>query len=359
MNTQIHEEAANWLVELRTSDNDAATRRRFDAWIRKSPEHLRAYLELTEIWQDASFVGDGTELSRAELIANARTDDNVVSLSEEEKGGRKPSRLNSSLLTPHSSLKFWSAIAASIFIVALGMWFYLQRDTYMTTIGEQRTLRLADGSTIELNSQSRVRVRYTDRERNVELLAGQALFRVAKDRARPFIVKTDGTQVRAVGTQFDIYRRPNGTTVTVLEGRVLVTQSAVNGEQPRENFSLPTFPLSPITLTAGEQVTLKVAAPTDDRSLPTEVKPADLETATAWTRQQLIFKSTPLSEVADEFNRYNTRKLAIDCDTQICDLKISGVYSSTDPDVLITFLREQPGVTVDDTGDEIIVARIR
>src|SRR5690606_26847429 len=89
--------------------------------------------------------------------------------------------------------------------------------------GEQRTVTLADGSVIELNARSRIKVRYADRERAIDLLQGQALFRVAKDPTKPFIVASGGTYVRAVGTQFDVYKKSVGTVVTVVEGRVAVT----------------------------------------------------------------------------------------------------------------------------------------
>src|SRR5205823_2531257 len=102
----------------------------------------------------------------------------------------------------------------------------------------ERSIALPDGSLIELNARSSVRVRFTSNERAVELFEGQALFRVAKDPARPFIVSSDGKRVRAVGTQFDVYRKKASTTVTVLEGRVTVGRAAAEGT------SLPTAQLS-------------------------------------------------------------------------------------------------------------------
>jgi transmembrane sensor len=350
MNNQIYEEAAYWLVEFRTGKNDPATRKRFDKWIRKSPEHLRAYLEITEIWQDAPFVGHRADLSVEDLVTDSRTGDNVVSLGTKESGLTQ-SKTYSVFRTGSWAL---AAIAASVLLisVAIGSWLYFNRDIYTTSTGAQRSIRLADGSTIELNSQSKVRVRYGENQRNVELLEGQALFHVAKDTARPFIVATDTTQVRAVGTQFDVYRKVSGTTVTVLEGRVAiepVPHAAGIGHS------------API-LAAGEQLTIP-KLPGQDRQMLLAQK-ADIETATAWTQNRLIFKSTPLTAVAEEFNRYNRRHIIIRCDNaglsaeaSICDLKISGVYSSTDPRLLVRFLREQPGISVDDTGNEVVVTR--
>jgi ferric-dicitrate binding protein FerR (iron transport regulator) len=85
-----------------------------------------------------------------------------------------------------------------------------------------RTLTLEDGSTVELDSGSRIRIAYGGHERQVELLDGQALFRVAHDLTRPFIVHTRATNIQAIGTQFDVYKKDTGTIVTVVEGRVAV-----------------------------------------------------------------------------------------------------------------------------------------
>ena len=99
------------------------------------------------------------------------------------------------------------AVAASVILALFGAWAWGQRHTYSTGIGEQRSLALEDGSSIKLNAMSRIRVRFTATRRDIELIEGQAFFRVAKDKTRPFIVESKGTQVRAVGTEFDVYRR--------------------------------------------------------------------------------------------------------------------------------------------------------
>jgi transmembrane sensor len=169
----------------------------------------------------------------------------------------------------------------------------------------------------------------------VTLLAGQALFRVAKDAQRPFVVRAGDTQVRAVGTEFDVYKKQSETVVTVVEGRVETYE-----ESSRAGGGA-------IVLSAGEQLTV----------LPhTVTKPtrADPSVATAWLQQRLIFEETPLSEVAEEFNRYNQRPLSIE-DRELQGLRISGVYSSTDPASLINFLRSQSSIKVIETENAVRV----
>jgi transmembrane sensor len=225
--------------------------------------------------------------------------------------------------------------------LALGVmtWYDGHRHpTYSTEIGENRSITLADGSTVNLNARSKLRIRFSKAERQVELLEGQALFEVRHDAHRPFIVRSGGTLVRAVGTQFDVYRGSGGTTVTVLEGRVTVAD-AVRAPDPAH----ATF------VSAGEQVTATA-------QVITKPKHTDVAAATAWTQHRLIFDGTPLSEVVDDFNRYNARQLIIE-DRELADFHVSGVYTSTDPASLIRFLREQPGVEVAETANAVHIHR--
>ena len=326
LNTQIYEEACEWFVEFRGGDLDGAARREFDLWVRKSPEHLSAYLEVAAIWNEGPALDPQQKWDADTLIAQAARDPgNVVTLAPPTPSSRR---------TPGSSqTRFLWAASVAIACVGAALLMWSTRDPrYATGIGEQRSLTLADGSTVELNSRSKIKIRYSARARDIELLEGQALFRVEKDPTRPFIVGSGATRVRAVGTQFDVYRKSTGTVVTVVEGRVAI----VGGEQK-------------LSLGAGEQLT---ATP---RALKKAAHP-NVVTATAWTQRQLVFDSASLAEVAEEFNRYNERQLVID-ETAPYDFHISGVFSSTEPASLIRFLRERPGVRVIETAGEIRVVK--
>ena len=224
-NRQISDEAADWFVEFSTGEPSDQERRVFDAWLRKSPEHVCAYLELFSIWEDASLVDAGRAASADELVALCRDGSStVVSLHAADASNPSgPAREAAQPVRRTRSAAAWTMAAALLMSLSILFgWYGFQRDTYTTDIGEQRIIALADGSTIELNARSRIRVQIRDAERRVDLLTGQALFRVAKDAHRPFIVASGDTQVRAVGTQFDVHKRRTGTTVTVVEGRVAV-----------------------------------------------------------------------------------------------------------------------------------------
>jgi transmembrane sensor len=350
MNVQIQEEAAEWLVEFRVDTVDAAARERFAAWLRKSPEHVRAYLELVAFWEDAGAYDAGRNVDVDTLVALARSETNIVALEPtaavraELPPGARPSG-DHRKCSARRWLPAVAALAAVVTAAAVG--FQLFRDPgYRTEVGEQRIVTLEDGSSVELNALSHIRVHFTDRERIVHLLAGQALFRVAQNKTRPFVVVSDNTRVRALATQFDVRRKPSGLVVTVIEGRVAVGSHV---EQSPDAAPSP-LPVAPLEITAGEQVTVGSNAPAE----PTR---ANLSTATAWTQKLLVFESAPLPEVAEEFNRFNGRKLVIR-GAALTDFHVSGTFPALDPASLLRllrFLRDQPGIEVEESGDRIII----
>jgi len=361
MNTQIYEQATEWFVGFRSGDVDVAARQRFDDWIRKSPEHLRAYLEITEVWQDAAFMPTHESTSQSALIEAARADDSdvIVPLASARREQQPPAHMPESSSRRSKLARYALAACLSIVVAVVGgVYLEAQRGTFTTGTGEQRVVNLADGSTIQLNAQSQVRVRYSESERRIELLRGQALFRVEKDRHRPFVVRSDTVRVRAVGTQFDVYRKQNGTTVTVLEGTVAVREprfpppAAVTSPATRSVESPAHVPIAAAAdeflLAAGDQVTL------DPRRAP-HIEKDQVPAATAWTRHQIVFKAARLPEVIAEFNRYNTRALVIESG-DLSEFRVSGVYSSTNPTLLVRFLREQPGIHVRETDDAILIS---
>ncbi len=309
-------EASEWFIDFRAGDVNGEARLRFIEWLRRSPEHIQAYLEVSGVWSELPSSDPAGRFDIASLIARARNESDVIPLSPVNP--RLPpvpsaAKLRAFREFPRRPIQLAAALALLASITSLFLW--IDRDTarsYSTGIGEQRTIQLMDGSTVELNARSRVEVRLTDRRRDVALIEGQALFRVAKDKNRPFVVRAGEAQV-------ETYPGTDGAGAAA------------------------------IVLSAGEQLTV----------LPhTVTKPtrADTVAATAWVQKRLIFEEMPLSEVAEEFNRYNRRPLAID-DPELQALKISGVYSSTDPASLINFLRNQNSIRVIETETQVRVVR--
>jgi transmembrane sensor len=167
--------------------------------------------------------------------------------------------------------------------------------------------------------------------------------------------------VRAVGTQFDVYRREGRTTITVVEGRVLAVHDATPAIWQTVAHAAPELPAasSPgtsiqnandaILVSAGEQLTFSPTAAPRPRL-------ADVESATAWTQGRLIFEATPLPEVAQEFNRYNERKIVVE-DGALAGFLVNGSFGSSDPSSLVRFLREQPTLSIHETAHQIRISR--
>lgn len=390
----ILEEASEWFVDFRVGDVDAAARERFDEWLRRSPEHIRAYMEIAKTYVELPAFKIAGKVDVDSLIACAHSGENVVPFGNTDstrpqrpEGMATETHLRDSQATTlekHPRRRFLAAAAAIVLSIgAVAWWNAEQHPLYATDVGERRSITLADGSTVDLNARSRLRIDFSKNERRVELLAGQALFQVAKDSTRPFIVASGTATVRAVGTQFDVYRKDSGTTVTVLEGRVAVYSTTPGGgsaapppaksrpfsESPSASVQpqasaraashsnakppIPTGLTDPsetaaIFLSAGEQVTVTPAA-----ALPMPAQ-ADIAATTAWMERRLIFDGSKLSDVVQEFNRYNRRQIVID-GTQLSDFHVSGVYSSTDPASLIRFLREQPGLRITEDDNQVLI----
>lgn len=376
LNLQIYQEACEWLISLRTSGPEATTRERFDAWLRKSPEHVRAFLEVSGTWEDIAQHDSARMVSAAAHIARARAEDTLIPLGAKQiRNSTRPSeRLRGFSARKRTAF----ALAASIvlILVAVGFRTYRDRGIYTTAVGEERTMPLSDGSVIELNADSRIRVSFFKNRREVDLLRGEALFKVVHDASRPFIVRSGTAIIHDLGTEFDVYRKTTGTTVTVIEGRVAVGSSAAlplrpsggpsgtsgstastersSSNRSRESSGLLGSGLvaarnEEVLVTAGEQVTVLHQAILQ----PINVNVAS---ATAWTQRQLVFDSVPLSQVVRTFNRYNTRPLIID-DAQLKDFRVIGVFSSTDPSSLIRFLSAQAGISVVESADEVRITR--
>jgi len=339
-------------VLFREAEDDTADRRRFERWLLSSPECVRAYLEISALWKQSATLDPQRRYDTDTLIAQGRERSSTVASLP-----RNASPIATQQSREAPAVRRWLATAACIAVAVsvLGVLSWMQRaPVFSTMLGEQRSFALADGSTVILNSSTKIRVKLSDRERRVELLAGQALFSVAKDRARPFIVTSGSTQVRAVGTQFDVYKKAADTIVTVIEGRVAISEESTSLASAEMARSAPGVSdgrsggeSGPVLLSAGDQLLVPATAP------PQQARP-DLAAVTAWTNRQLVFKGARLADVAAEFNRYNPRKLLIE-DPRLNDFLISGNFSSTSPASLLNFLRMQPGIRVQEQDDEVVV----
>jgi len=218
---------------------------------------------------------------------------------------------------------------------------------YATAFGEQRTIQLADSSIVTLNADSRIQLRLNGTHRDIELLRGEALFKVAHDPSRPFTVQTKTAIVQAVGTQFNVYERPNGTRVSVLEGRVKVTPLG------HSSTGVGATSVAPVTesLSAGQEA--QVGA---DGTFRRNAK-ADVMKTVAWRERRLIFDDVPLEDMVYEFNRYNrSTRLTLD-GVPPGSHHYNGIFDAADPDSLAALLSREPDLIVERQDGEIVIRK--
>lgn len=335
---QIINEASNWFVLMREPSVSAEHNEAFAEWLRASPVHVGVYLEMARLWGDAAHIDP--ELG---IESQLQWPPNVIPLRDVGEPPRSTTEPNVFRAgTAKMSRKVYGLAATILVAVAAAgsAWWSMQRaPTFTADVGEQRVITLDDGSTVRLNSRSRLKVRMSPQQREIELVDGQALFDVAQDRTRPFVVHSGDVAIRAVGTQFDVNRRQSGTVVTVVEGRVSLNRN-------REDQ----LKIEPILLAAGEQV--NVAAAGDIK----RTAKADTAAATGWLQQELTFDGQPLSDVVEELNRY-TRTPIVLTDPALASLRINAVFHTTNPDSFLRYVERIDGVRVERSGNEIRLNR--
>jgi transmembrane sensor len=331
-------EAAAWIVRLHGPHRSAELEAAFRDWLGAHPQNGRQFERVTEVWD----AGSSVPVPGVPRLTRWK----------EPPFGRK-----------------WS-LAAAVFLSVCGLigwatWRVWTDPTYTTGIGEQRVVRLDDGSRLSLNSGTHVRITYSDSERLVELERGEACFEVAHNPSRPFTVTAGSHRVTALGTTFVVRYETARTAVTLLEGRVAVSPvsdstplvplqqpgdspvsppEGLHGAKSASTPGQPTIALpasssggegvgagmgagggrlgQELILSPGERVTFAAGA------IPRLDAP-NVEAVTAWRRGEVMLDRTALADAIAELNRYDKNTLVID-DPRIASLDISGIYLAGD-----------------------------
>jgi len=289
----ILEQAALWAGRMNEPGEplSAIDQARFQDWILADPRHERAY---------RSFVGIST--MAAELPPDARA--NLKLWAAENTSDRAASRRR---------FTKWTALAAGVAGVAvLGGYLVksqgLFSESYSTRTGETRVVTFEEGSVAYLNTRTTVRWLGDERDRRVQLVEGEVLFDVVHDDARPFRVMLGDSEIRVLGTRFDVRRKTDGAViVTVLEGRVQVRgygSGAASSDWTRTLQTNDTMTYRPIGMVEEPHETVA-------------------QNAVAWRGGAVVFEGTPLSEVVEELTRYTDQPIKIR-DASIANLKVGG-----------------------------------
>lgn len=346
---EIENMAADWIAR-RDAGLAADEEATFRQWVSADLRHAQAVSELEAAWatlNEPRLSGGGPSVMR-----------DIRTLETQALRRRQTGRyaIGATLM----------ALAATLLVV-----FFRTSPDAAPPVNGARTVELRpdrrllpDGSVIELNAGADVVVKFSAAKREVRLVRGEALFSVAKDPARPFVVHAGEVEVRAIGTAFSVlYEQTKAVNVLVTEGHVAVQrvsdgESLIAGGQPGQ-IRLPTPMLpsyAPPVLTAGHRMVIPVIdMPTP--SLPVAVTSKDeIVTALAWRQRRVEFTSTPLAEAVPLFNRENQSQLAL-ANAATAELQISGVFWTDDPDGFARLLESSLGIKADRGTRDIIVLR--
>lgn len=290
----VRDAAATWFARVQAQSLSSAEQAEFAAWRVEHASHEAEYQWLANLW------------AATDLLPKAR----LQALCEPAAAPIKR----------RSVLRY--AVAASVVAVAAGVGLWMQQvpagyqAEFATALGERREVTLPDGSSIELNSRSRLRVHFERQQRTVDLEQGEAMFSVAHDSARPFVVQAGAGQVTVTGTRFDVRREGDQVRVAVESGHV-----RVQGANPSEAVSL--------TAGLGTQV--------DAQGQVAAMQAVNTQALTAWRKGQLVFNDATLGEVAAEVSRYRDQPLHVSTQA-LAQLRLSSVFKTADTDALLKAL---------------------
>lgn len=306
----VTEQAAAWLLRLRTAPDDPGLRAEFEAWLSEDARHAEAWKTAQQVWSLAAAVGPAHRRPAADRAARPQRRPEVAP--SQGRPSRRPARL----------LGFGLATAAGIILAVVllpSLMLQIQAD-YGSAVGEMRTVELTDGTQVQLDSGSAIAVDYTLDRRAVTLLAGQAFFSVQPDRQRPFSVKADSLDVTVTGTAFEVRLAPHDISLAVAEGSVRVAypqqgrQDSVNDEAPKDTADL----------IAGQGLRVQSSEGAVERF------PVQVQSVAPWRRGRLLIERATIGDLIAELRRYRSGTIVI-TDDRLAAQQVTGVFDLTDP----------------------------
>jgi len=333
----INETAARWAVRVEGGSVSPDDQRELEAWLAADPRHQGAYVRARSQWVNLDRLA--ALHGRVEIPMSTAPAPVPETATQAEPMVSRRHLLAASVAT----------VAVTSGAVSWRLWFG-RADRYTSTIGEVRRLTLPDGSTMILNTDTEVTVRLTEQRRDIRLIHGEALFEVAHDRTRPFVVAVGDTAVRAVGTAFAVRLESDQVAVMVTDGVVEVSASA--NDNGADSGGLPTLPPVKKRVAANERIVIARAGPEDVRSIAR----AEVARQLAWREGQVSFDGETLAMAVAEINRHNRRQIVID-DPALAAMPVVGVFRATDLDGFAAAAAAALKASAVPRGDVIRLAR--
>ncbi len=308
--------AAAWIVRHERGGWNTQDQAEFDLWLNEAAGHRIAYLRLTDVWSRAG-----------RLKALSQSPRNRFSLGQ---GG---------IFKPLARIAFLFVLAAGLGAVGYAYFTRTADARYATGIGEREIISLADGSRIELNTQTVLRLGNEGGKRIARLERGQAYFEIRHDAAHPFTVLTSQHRITDIGTKFEVRNDTGKVQVTLFEG-------SAQFESDDANILRQNAILKPGDVAVATAASMRI----------THKPPQNLMSELGWRHGVVIFDHTTLADAAREFNRYNRKKLVV-TDPSVARLKIGGTFQTTNTNQLTQLARDIFGLTTEDRGEDIVISR--
>lgn len=327
--------AEAWFARLMAPDCTEAERQAFARWRDRAPAHARAYAATEGLWNRLEGLEED-EVVGPYAEAALRTEPMEEWADAMSRRASRPARR---LRRGRWRLP---AAAAATLLAGLGGWQWLAPlwdradPQYYRTGTAFESVVLDDGSQVQMDLSTRMEVRFARNRREVRLLDGRAIFQVAHDRRRPFVVEAGPGSVTALGTRFQVDRLDGGTVVTLVEGSVAVGEPGARLD-------------ATLRLQPGQQVRYS----RQGAWVRQEVDPA---AATSWSQGFHVFSATPLGDAVREINRYSARPLRL-ADPSLATLAISGNFKIGDADTIAAAMPAVLPVRASANGDEIVLTR--
>lgn len=315
------EEAHRWFMRRTENNLPPEEEETFQTWLKQDPRHRALYAQAHGVWGAAAQMGH---------LRGEESDSSDVGVVDADLHPSWFRRNVGVALGGAAAVFAMILVGANVFLTAPGE--QVDEPYFATATAEIREVALDDGTVITLGAESEIDVRFSEGRRQVALLSGEAFFDVAKDASRPFFVDIDDTQIRVVGTAFDVRRGAAGVDVSVLEGVVEVLR-------PDDESELNT---TRVVLEAGEQV-----ASTSGAGL-TAVTPVSVKAPGAWRQGRLVFDNVTLREVIVDLDRYYDGDIVIDGD-EIAMMRVTASYRTDDIEKMISNLERLLPIEIDRT----------
>jgi transmembrane sensor len=313
---EIKKEAGDWLERKDRPGWSEADQRELDGWFAESAAHLLAYHRVAEAWKQA---------------------ERLIALRHPGDIGINDARHARPVL-----MRIAAAIAiTAIFVAGGGAYFFTRSSgqTFETPLGGHEIVTLSDGSHIELNTDTSVHVDLSSGQRMASLEKGEAYFEIAHDASRPFTVKVANHRITVLGTKFRVLDAPNKVEVALLDGRVWFDTEAKDKHPQSALLS----PGQVLVATAQGMSVFSQSAPS-------------LESDLSWRNGLLVFRHTSLIDAANEYNRYNARKIVI-ANASVGKLTISGILPTKDLNAFTHMARTFFDIRVSENDREIVLSR--